>query len=45
VVDAAYNAFGSGLHEALVVSGSLILVGAVVSWATIHRPRGETFGA
>jgi hypothetical protein len=41
VVNAAYNAFGSGLHEALVVSGSLILVGAVVAALTIHR-SGET---
>ena len=43
VVNAAYNAFGSGLHEALVLSGSLILVGAVVAVLTIHRVRGETF--
>ncbi len=43
VVNAAYNAFGSGLHEALVLSGSLILVGAVVAALTIHRVRGETF--
>jgi EmrB/QacA subfamily drug resistance transporter len=42
VVNAAYDAFGSGLHEALVVSGSLILVGAVVAALTIHR-SGETF--
>jgi len=42
VVNAAYDAFGSGLHEALVLSGSLILVGAVVAALTIHR-SGQTF--
>lgn len=43
VVDAAYDAFGSGLHEALVVSGALILAGAVVAAVTIPRMRQETF--
>jgi MFS family permease len=43
VVNAAYQAFGSGLHVALVLSGSLILAGAVVASLTIHRPKGETF--
>ncbi len=42
VVNAAYNAFGSGLHEALVLSGCLILAGAVVAALTIHRKPGET---
>jgi EmrB/QacA subfamily drug resistance transporter len=37
VVNAAYDAFGSGLHEALLVSGLLILVGAVVAFVTIPR--------
>ena len=32
---ATYNAFGSGLHEALVLSGGLILAGAVV--AALHN--------
>ncbi len=42
VITAAYDAFGSGLHEALVVSGCLILAGAVVAALTIHRlsPNG-----
>jgi len=41
VVNAAYAAFGSGLHEALMLSGCLILAGAVVALATIHGlPRG-----
>ena len=43
VVKAAYDAFGSGLHEALLLSGSLILLGALVAALTIHRVRGETF--
>jgi EmrB/QacA subfamily drug resistance transporter len=37
VVNAAYDAFGSGLHEALLISGLLILAGAVVAAATIPR--------
>ncbi len=43
VIQAAYDAFGTGLHEALVLSGGLILVGAVVALATIHRVDGPTF--
>ncbi len=43
VIDAAYDAFGTGLHEALVLSGCLILVGAVVATLTIHRVAGQTF--
>ena len=35
VVKAAYDAFGSGLHEALLISGLLILAGAVVAFVTI----------
>ena len=42
VVNAAYNAFGSGLHEALLLSGCLILAGAVVAALAIHRKPGET---
>jgi MFS family permease len=43
VIQAAYDAFGTGLHEALELSGSLILVGAVVALVTIHRVDGGTF--
>jgi MFS family permease len=43
VINAAYDAFGSGLHVALDLSGALILVGAVVAWVTIHRTPGESF--
>ena len=43
VIHAAYDAFGTGLHEALVLSGCLILVGAVVALVTIHRVAGQTF--
>jgi EmrB/QacA subfamily drug resistance transporter len=43
VVQAAYDAFGSGLHLALLVSGVLILVGAVVASLTIHRAAGDTY--
>ena len=32
-----------GLHEALLLSGCLILAGAVVAAFTIHRKPGETF--
>jgi MFS family permease len=42
VVHAAYDAFGSGLHLALLVSGLLILVGAVVATITIRqRPTDD----
>jgi predicted MFS family arabinose efflux permease len=44
VINAAYDAFGSGLHVALDLSGALILVGAVVAWFTVHRTRGEPLG-
>jgi hypothetical protein len=45
VVNAAYDAFGSGLHEALVLSGCLILAGSVVAACTIHRRPEVSFGA
>jgi EmrB/QacA subfamily drug resistance transporter len=43
VVNAAYDAFGSGLHEALLVSGCLILAAAVVAFFTIHRVPGQPY--
>jgi EmrB/QacA subfamily drug resistance transporter len=43
VINAAYEAFGSGLHLALDISGGLLLCGAVVAASTIHRQRGERF--
>jgi hypothetical protein len=43
VINAAYDAFGTGLHLALDLSGALILAGAVVAWLTIHRSPGESF--
>jgi EmrB/QacA subfamily drug resistance transporter len=43
VVNAAYQAFGSGLHLALDISGGLLLCGAVVAIFTIHRDRGQQF--
>ena len=43
VINAAYDAFGSGLHLALDLSGALILAGALVAWLTIHRSPGESF--
>jgi EmrB/QacA subfamily drug resistance transporter len=42
VISAAYHAFGDGLHVALVVSGILILVGALAA-ATALRWRGEIY--
>ena len=41
LVHAAYTAFGDGLHQALVLSGSLILLGAVVAALTIRVPKGQ----
>jgi EmrB/QacA subfamily drug resistance transporter len=43
VVNAAYQAFGSGLHLALEISGSLLLLGAAVAALTIHRTAGQTY--
>jgi EmrB/QacA subfamily drug resistance transporter len=42
VVDAAYEAFGSGLHLALEISGGLLLAGAVVALFTIRQGRAGT---
>ena len=39
VVNAAYSAFGRGLHISLVVSGIMILLGAAVAATTIHWRR------
>jgi EmrB/QacA subfamily drug resistance transporter len=43
VVDAAYQAFGSGLHLALEISGFLLLAGAVVAATTMHKKGGATY--
>jgi hypothetical protein len=43
VVKAAYEAFGSGLHLALEISGALLLFGAVVAALTIHRTADQTY--
>jgi hypothetical protein len=40
VVNAAYQAFGSGLHVALDISAVLLVVGAVVAVTMVHTPRG-----
>ncbi len=42
VVDAAYQAFGTGLHLALEISGGLLLLGAVVAFFTIRGGRSGT---
>jgi MFS family permease len=43
VVNAAYQAFGQGLHLALELSGSLLIVGAIVAAFTVHRVSGERY--
>ena len=43
IVNAAYEAFGSGLHLALTISGALLLLGAFVAAVTIHRAAGQTY--
>jgi hypothetical protein len=43
VVNAAYDAFGAGLHIALEISGGLLVAGAIVAALTIHRTKGETY--
>ena len=44
VVNAAYEAFGSGLHVALDISGILLLIGAVVSVTLVHGREKERVG-
>jgi hypothetical protein len=41
VVQAAYQAFGSGLHLSLEVAGGALLAGAVVAALTVRLPRGS----
>jgi EmrB/QacA subfamily drug resistance transporter len=43
VVNAAYNAFGSGLHVSLEISGGLLVAGAAVAALTIHRVSGRAY--
>jgi EmrB/QacA subfamily drug resistance transporter len=40
VINAAYDAFGSGLHIALDISAVLLVIGAVVAVTMVHTPRG-----
>ncbi|MHB1584090.1 MAG: MFS transporter [Acidimicrobiales bacterium] len=41
VLHAVYGAFGSGLHLALEISGTILVVAAVVSALTVHRVGGQ----
>jgi len=41
VVQAAYNAFGSGLHTSLEISGGLLCAGAAVAAITVRHVRGR----
>jgi EmrB/QacA subfamily drug resistance transporter len=43
VVNAAYQAFGSGLHVALDISGVLLVLGAIVAATMIHRTQGQQY--
>jgi EmrB/QacA subfamily drug resistance transporter len=43
VVHAAYQAFGTGLHIALDLSGGLLICGAIVAAFTVHRVPGERY--
>ena len=43
VVHAAYEAFGSGLHIALVLSACLLSCGAMVAACTVHRVPGARY--
>jgi hypothetical protein len=43
VVQAAYQAFGTGLHIALELSGGLLIGGAIVAALTVHRVSGERY--
>lgn len=41
VVEAAYQAFGAGLHLSLEVAGAGLVAGALVAALTVHRRHGE----
>jgi hypothetical protein len=41
VVNAAYQAFGSGLHLALEISGVLLVIGAVVAVTMVRASKSE----
>jgi EmrB/QacA subfamily drug resistance transporter len=43
VIDAAYSAFGSGLHLSFDIAGALLLAGAVLAAVTVHRRPGERY--
>jgi EmrB/QacA subfamily drug resistance transporter len=43
VVNAAYQAFGSGLHVALEISAVLLIIGAVVAVTMVHVPKGARY--
>ena len=43
VINAAYSAFGDGLHQALGIAAALLVVGAVVAVATIHVGTGQRY--
>lgn len=43
VVHAAYAAFGSGLHLSFDIAGGLLVAGAVVAAATVHRRTGAHY--
>jgi hypothetical protein len=43
VVNAAYNAFGSGLHVALDITAVLLVIGAVVAVTLVHVPKGARY--
>jgi hypothetical protein len=43
VVNAAYQAFGSGLHDALDISAVLLTIGAVVAVTMVHVPKGARY--
>lgn len=41
IINAAYDAFGTGLHLSLQIGGGLLLLGGLVAALTIHRGKGE----
>ena len=43
VVNAAYQAFGSGLHIALNISGVLLVLGALIAVSFVHLKKSERY--
>ena len=42
VIDAAYHAFGTGLHAALYLAAGLVIGAGILTAVTLRPPRNES---